>query len=72
MNLKIAMNTIQDETENKDQKKEKNISNLRKNNNCSSIYETSPTNDSKCGKGHQKLFEELMVENYTNLITVNP
>lgn len=29
-------------------------------------------NDSKCGKGHQKLSEELMVENYTNLITINP
>lgn len=71
MNLKIAMNTFQDETENKDQKKE-NISNLQKNNNCSSIYETSPANDSKCGKGHQKLSEELMVENYTNLITINP
>ena len=56
MNLKIAVNTIQDETENKDQKKEKNISNLQKNNNCSSIYETSPANVIvNAGKENQNL-----------------
>lgn len=58
--------------ENKDRRKEESISDLRKNNCCSNIYETSPTKDS-CGKGRQKLFEELVVENYTNLTkTVNP
>lgn len=71
MNLKIAMNTFQDETENKDQKREK-ISNLQKNNNCSSIYMKQVQQMIASVEGHQKLSEELMVENYTNLITTNP